>query len=492
MTVWLAVLAAGVTGFRWLRVAQREHYLPGSVTRFAIRWWKLPENLLLVVILVALGTGSEVLGVELLGMIALILATVGPLGLSWRGRTSPLALTGRLWRTAIGVTPLVAAAGLAVAETSWILPLVMPVLVDATLAVAAPIEKALGRRWVRSAAEALGRSGAAVVAITGSYGKTTTKVATAHLLAGLTPTVASPASFNNRMGLARAINEHLTPGTGVFVAEMGTYGAGEIAELCTWIPPKVSAITAIGPVHLERMRTLDAIAAAKREILGSAEIGVLDIDDPRLAAMAAEEARLRRIVTVSTQSDQADVCVFDGEIIFGGHILGQVGSSNCHPQNLAMALGIVAALGFDLDAVIERIDSIPVVPHRRSVAVSDRGVSIIDDTFNSNPAGARVALASLAAGGGGRKVLVTPGMVELGSIQSAENRELAKDAAATITDLVIVGRTNRAALRAGAVDGGVSSVIVVKDRATAVTWVREHLGSGDTVLYENDLPDHYP
>ena len=61
-----------------------------------------------------------------------------------------------------------------------------------------------------------------------------------------------------------------------------------------------------------------------------------------------------------------------------------------------------------------------------------------------------------------------------------------------VTDLVIVGRTNRAALRAGAVDGGVSSVIVVKDRSAAVTWVREHLGSGDTVLYENDLPDHYP
>ena len=78
------------------------------------------------------------------------------------------------------------------------------------------------------------------MAITGSYGKTTTKVYLAHLLHGSSTVVASPASFNNRAGLSRAVNEHLVPGTEVFVAEMGTYGPGEIAELCRWCPPRTS------------------------------------------------------------------------------------------------------------------------------------------------------------------------------------------------------------------------------------------------------------
>ena len=114
-----------------------------------------------------------------------------------------------------------------------------------------------------------------MVAITGSYGKTTTKQYTAHLLSGSFRVVASPASFNNRMGLARAINEQLAPGTEVFIAEMGTYGRGEIAELCTWIRPEVSAIVAIGPVHLERFKTEERIVSAKSEILDGAKVGVL-------------------------------------------------------------------------------------------------------------------------------------------------------------------------------------------------------------------------
>jgi UDP-N-acetylmuramoyl-tripeptide--D-alanyl-D-alanine ligase len=116
-------------------------------------------------------------------------------------------------------------------------------------------------------------------------------------------------------------------------------------------------------------------------------------------------------------------------------------------------------------------------------------VVVIDDTFNANPAGARVALSALAATGAARRVLVTPGMVELGRRQAPENRRLAEAAAEQATDLVIVGLTNRRALVSGA-EG--RAVVLVGDRAAAVDWVRSNLRSGDAVLYENDLPDHYP
>src|SRR4029079_4270560 len=130
----------------------------------------------------------------------------------------------------------------------------------------------------------------------GSFGKTSTKEYLKALLAQQFEVVASPASFNNLAGVARTVNEHLHPGAEVFIAEMGTYGPGEIRELCAWLKPRISVITAIGPVHLERMGSLDGVLAAKREILDTAEIAVLNVDDPRLAGLADEVSSTLRVV----------------------------------------------------------------------------------------------------------------------------------------------------------------------------------------------------
>jgi UDP-N-acetylmuramoyl-tripeptide--D-alanyl-D-alanine ligase len=120
------------------------------------------------------------------------------------------------------------------------------------------------------------------------------------------------------------------------------------------------------------------------------------------------------------------------------------------------------------------------------------GFTIVDDTFNSNPAGAASALdLLLKKGAGGKTAVITPGMVELGPVQDQENQAFADLAASRVDHLVIVGRTNRAALQRGSANGK-ASVTVVDSRNDAVDWVRANLGPGDAVLYENDLPDHYP
>jgi UDP-N-acetylmuramoyl-tripeptide--D-alanyl-D-alanine ligase len=494
----VALLAAGCSGIRWLRVAQREHYLPGSVRRFADRWWlRTPPNPPIVAfaaVAAAVGVVAEIEGVV---MVATALSAVGPVGLPLRGRTSPLAWTARARRAAAvtaGLGAAAIAAGFALGAgplslAAWLLP----VWLDVALALLAPLERRLGAGWVERAATTLARSGARVVAITGSYGKTSTKLILGHLLAGVTTTVVSPASFNNRMGLARAVNEGLTIGTDVFVAEMGTYGPGEIAELCRWTPPEIGVITAIGPVHLERMRSEETIARAKREILEGARVGVLSIDHPRLAAIAVEEAGRRRIVTCSASDPGADVFVdATGAVHVFGKPVGAVDLGVAHAGNVACAVGAVLALGIDVAVVAPALARLPAPPNRQTASLSERGFVIIDDTFNSNPAGARAALGRLSTSAGGRKVLVTPGMVELGKIQDDENRAMASVASAAVDDLVIVGRTNRRALLAGAADGGIDSVIVVRTREDAVAWVRTTLGPGDAVLYENDLPDHYP
>lgn len=500
MSWWAVVLGAlgsVPAALRWLRVAQREHYLAGSVMRFAGRWWRVPPwNPLILVAGVAGGVAA--VWFPAAGALAVLAGVVGPVGLGVKGSTSPLAWTERLRRLAV----VVAAGSAAVLAAAWflpavalVLPLLLPVVIDGSLAVLGPWEHRRGNVWIRQAASRIAEVGPEVVAITGSYGKTSTKGVLAHLLAGTRAVLPSPASFNNRMGLARSVNEHLSPGVEVFIAEMGIYGPGEIREMCTFVPPDVAVITAIGPVHLERMRTEENIAAAKREILERAPVAVLQTDHPLLEQIAREEESRRRVVRCSILRTDADVAVLeDGRVLVQGRVVGVVGDIGAaHRSNLACALGAVLALGVDPRAVAPRIADLPATPHRRAVGKSERGFTIVDDTYNSNPAGARAALEVLAsvAKPPATRVVVTPGMVELGPRQREENARFAAEAVKAATHLVVVGHTNRRALLEGAA-GGPAEVMVVPSRRNAVEWVREHLGEGDAVLYENDLPDHYP
>lgn len=497
--VLAAVTAAAIVvqSPRWFRVAQREHYLP-TVSRFAFRWWaSTPANVGLGSVAI-LGVATAVFQ-ELSVLVVAVAVMVGPLGLGIGGRTSNLAWTSRMKATAAvsyGLSTLLIVVA-ASTGSPGLLALTLagfPVVVDAALAIWRPVQARLDRRWVEQAKTGLERSGARVVAITGSFGKTTTKAHLAHLLAGSTAVVASPASFNNRMGLARAVNEHLSSGTDVFIAEMGTYGPGEIADLCSWIPPDVAVLTALGPVHLERMGTLEAIAAAKREIFERAPTGVISIDHPLLQGIAEDEGRARRMITVSATGLPADV-VGDpetGTISVDGSVIGSVDPEGVVVSNAACAVAAVVALGFGADDLEDRLATLPTPPHRQVISTSDRGVVIIDDTFNSNPAGAARALGLLAKASAGRRVLVTPGMVELGPTQDQENEDFACRAAEIVDDIVIVGHTNRSALERGARAGRDVSIHFVPTRDEAVAWVRSELGAGDAVLYENDLPDHYP
>lgn len=476
-------LGAIPAGLRWLRIAQREHYLPPAVSRFAWRWWTVrPLNVALLLTAVAGVAGSY--WDPRTGLLV-VFAQLGPVGLSVRGVTSPLVWTARLRRLAgvagalfVGSTVAGALVDLPIQVAATLLA--MPVVVDVALALMRPVEERIGSKWVSRAASKLASIGADVVAITGSYGKTTTKVFVAHLLGGTLRTVASPASFNNRMGLARSINESLTPGTEVFVAEMGTYGPGEIARLTSWIPPRVAAIVAIGPVHLERFKSEERIVQAKSEILDLAQVGVICIDHPLLRDLARARGKTMEIIEVSAG---------EGRLVVDGEDLGPAPPGG-FGTNAAVALGVGKALGVEPGLMRERIPTLPRAAHRLSVEVSSTGVTIIDDTFNSNPAGARSGLA-LLVGAGVRKAVVTPGMVELGQAQARENESFARDAASVADHLVVVGLTNRKALLKGAAKGE-ASVTVVRSRDEAVAWVRGNLVAGDAVLYENDLPDHYP
>jgi UDP-N-acetylmuramoyl-tripeptide--D-alanyl-D-alanine ligase len=507
----VATAAVVLASLRWLRVSQREHYVAGSATRFALRWWvSSPSGLVLVVAAVAgtVGCGFE----APLAVVPAAVAALGPRRLGIRGRTSRLVWTRRLSTLAVvfGILELVVVAvgtiagGLAGAVVATAaLAIANPLVLDLAVAMTRPIEDVLAAKFVRQATSRLEKIRPVVVGVTGSYGKTTTKGYVAHLAGAERDTLASPQSYNNRAGLARTVNEHLGPSTEVLVAEMGSYGPGEIRALCSWMTPDVAVITAIGPAHLERFKSLDRTLEAKAEIAERARVTVLNADDERLAGLAKVlESTGHKVVRASGSNPDADVAVLavpDGiELRVGGRRLGMAvtGAANRPTalSNAACAVGVVLELGLAPDALLPRLATLPVPPNRLQRYVAERGYVVLDDTFNSNPRGARLALLRLEAEApNGRRVVVTPGMVELGATQRAENAAFAEAAGAVASHLVVVAKTNRRALVEGAhrVQGG-ADVVVVDRLDEAVAWVRKQLGPGDAVLYENDLPDHFP
>ena len=185
---------------------------------------------------------------------------------------------------------------LAVGAGVALVPLLALPIAEVALLAAHPLEERLSHRYEVSAVAKIKQVSPRVVAITGSYGKTSTKNYAAHLIAGRWSVLASPASFNNVLGLARSVNDRLVPGTDVFVAEMGTYGPGEIARLCRLFPPEVSAITTIGEAHLERMQDRATIVRAKSEILEPARTVVLNVDVPELEEAADRYPATKRVI----------------------------------------------------------------------------------------------------------------------------------------------------------------------------------------------------
>ena len=504
----LSLLAALVLGqLRWLRVAQRVQYLPGEVTRIERLWLaRRPLGLLwwaLAIAAALLGYLSVPWSVPIaawLVVLAPLIASLSPWRMPLTGVTKPVAWTGRLIRVAVVSSILLLA--LAAASMWWLGPAgaLVPVIVNAlvmdlSIWVLWPVERGLQKPYLKDAQEKLRRVDPQIVAITGSYGKTTAKGYTAHILGAKYQTMASPASFNNLMGLSRSINDTLAPGTEVFVAEMGMNQEGRIRELSTWFPPYISAITVIGEAHYERLGSHQAIFRAKAEITENASVVVLPVDQPELVQLADTcRSRGTIVVTVSALGNEADVSI-DPEA-------GTVRYGDSEPQditvpilahgiNMAVALGIAWALDVPVEAAVKQLNSLPVAAHRSEVSYTERGVAIIDDTYNSNPPGALRAVEgakTLAAERGGRFFVVTPGMVELGALQRKRNRELGEAIRTAGGECFAVGLTNRQALVEGA--GEQARVFLTRD--DAVGAVLQEAGESDVILYENDLPDHYP
>lgn len=424
-----------------------------------------------------------------------------------------LAMTARATRIYAIALVLILALGVAAARATGpiVLWLAMVQLVPLALVAAnlllAPFEARNQGRYWREARDVLRRVDPMVIAITGSYGKTSVKHILGHVLETTAPTLITPGSVNTAMGIARVVRERLQPHHRYFVVEMGAYGPGSIGRLCALTPPKMGIVTAIGMAHYERFKTLETVAAAKFELAEAvaanggktiAAAAVMEFIAPRRFAETHAEA----LVTVGAAAGAA-VAVgeirqeIDGVIVtiawqgrqyelraplFG---LQQAG-------NIALAFTAACSLGLAPEDVVASLRSTPQIAHRLEVKREASGATLIDDAYNSNPVGFAAALEVLDVlrTPGGRRILVTPGMAELGAAHDEEHRRIGRLAASHVDVLVAVAPHRVAPLAQSFAEAAPTAEIVsCPGFAEAQAWMARNVATGDVVLLENDLPD---
>ncbi len=420
----------------------------------------------------------------------------------------PLVFTRRIIRLYIVLT-LICLAGSALLNLlgvpAYLLYAVNPLTVMLAAKAAEPIENHINHGFFKAAQKRLNeRPDLIKIGITGSYGKTSTKFALLEILSQKYRVLASPASFNTPMGLSRVINEQLRPEHQIFIAEMGARHKGDIKELCELVHPKYGMLTSVGPQHLETFGSIDNIASTKYELIDalppdgeaffSSDGGYVDrlfalcdkpkyrtcVDGDRQCYMRASD------VEMNQRGSQFTLTCETGETIRCRTKL--LGSHNI--KNITLAAGIAHRLGVSMEQIAMGVTKIQPVEHRLQLI---RGaLTVIDDAFNSNPSGCKEALQVLS-GFSGRRVIVTPGMVEQGEKESDLNYAFGTQMQGCVDTVILVGPKHAQPIFQGLKDSGfpMGSVHVVKNLDEATALLGSVAGAGDTVLFENDLPDNY-
>jgi UDP-N-acetylmuramoyl-tripeptide--D-alanyl-D-alanine ligase len=511
-----------------LHLLQLEHYESARLRIWVTRRGErlVPAELAVIAIAGGLMVGAAELGEDaafFAGLALLIASTVRLRRILDREQVKPLVFTPRARRIYI-VAVLVAglvllAPGFVVDATPaaaivTVLGLIAHVLAPELLILAnsfvKPIQRLDNRRFERRARRKLAEVDPLVVGITGSYGKTTTKNCVAAVAELRGPACPTPASFNSFLGVVRAINEGLQARHRTFIAEMGAYRRGDVAELCELVSPTIGILTAIGPAHLERFGSLDETERAKGELAEALPPDgalITRADDERCRRAAERSTAPVRLFAPAPHPD-ADVWAEDAELRDGRTVFRlraredggdgvQVRAKLLGGHNVANLVAAAAAgreMGLALDAIARALARVQPPPHRLAPIVNaGAGVVVIDDAYNSNPEGAAAALEVLASHPADRRLLVTPGMVELGEREEEENRLFGERAAGVCDLIVLVGPEQTRPIRAGLEAAGFSAAAlhVVADAGEAQELLARTTRRGDVVLFENDLPDLY-
>lgn len=430
-----------------------------------------------------------------------------PLDYTVRAKRTLLVARILLFLAAAVITPLTCVSGAFITAVCLIHAAPGAVLLANILL--KPVQAHINRGFVKKAAARLAEYKPLVVGVAGSYGKTSTKFFTATLLAERFNVIKSPGNYNTLLGITRVVNDMLQPDHRIFVAEMGAYKRGEVKEIAELVHPKIGIISSIGPEHFERFLSMENIEKTNYELIDSLPsdgLAVFNGENEHCRKLAAQTRHTRvALYSLDNRDGSSDlwaegiehgpeglkftIVTRDGSRIpaaapiVGRHMV----------LNILGAARIAMELGVTHDEIARGITKLQSAPNRLELKQGAGGTIIIDDSYNSNPVGAAEALHVLSQFKTGRRILVTPGMIELGVLHEQKNEEFGFEAARSADFVILVGPNQTKPIQAGLKRGGFAeqNLRIVRNLSEATTIFQKMLRPGDVLLFENDLPDLY-
>jgi UDP-N-acetylmuramoyl-tripeptide--D-alanyl-D-alanine ligase len=520
MMLWLTILAFAVL---MAVILMRElHHLQLNSYRNEryLRWWPGPKGrnwrLPLLIFLLLAAFLHVSMGSTLPAWLWVAACLLGAVMLYGKKQKKPLVFTQRatrLYITMAGLSLLLCALAVwlggerAYLPILWGIILLAPVILLLSNILLQPVEAGINQGFVNDAKRIIrAMPDLKIIAITGSYGKTSVKHFLTAILAEKYHVLMTPGSYNTTMGVVRTIREMLKPTHEVFVVEMGAKQLGDVREICDITPPQRSILTAVGPQHLDTFGSIENVQRTKFEIVEALPAGgtaYLNADYELVRSYPVK----KELTTVyySVTSDQGNYraeqfryengrlhfnVVRDGvpllsleTQLFGEH----------NASNLLACTAVALDMGVAPERIAYAVRQLQPVEHRLQLRKFPGGYAVLDDAFNSNPAGARMALEVLQQLDGNRKIIITPGMIELGDRQYELNREFGTQIATACDYVILVGPKQTQAIQDGLRNSAYpeDQLYVARNLADANDHLRPLLRAGDVVLYENDLPDTF-
>lgn len=367
-----------------------------------------------------------------------------------------------------------------------------------------PMERAIRKKYcVRAQNKLKQMPELKIIGITGSYGKTSTKYILNTILSRKYNTLMTPESYNTTMGVIRTINDKLTSTHQFFICEMGAKYVGDIKEICDIINPDYAVITAIGPQHLDTFKTLENVKKTKLELVESLPeegIAFVNWEDENIRksnlpkntikfGLSDEADYYAENISVTEHGSSFDIVIPNkGKIDIKTRLLGEL-----NILNIVGAIAIADSLGLTADDIKSGIRYVRPVPHRLQIRPNSKGSIIIDDAYNSNIKGANMALDILKTFETKQRVLITPGIVELGDKSDEINRGLGRKATECADYIILVGEEQTVPILQGMQDRHYpkEQTYIAKTIDEAIHQMNSITANNSVILIENDLPDNF-
>lgn len=433
-------------------------------------------------------------------------------------KKTPLKMTNRMTRSMIllFILHLAISFGVIVLSSMFIdilrfgavalTPLIVPITVPFVHWVMKPLEKAINQKYVHQAKKKMQNYPDLIkIGITGSYGKTSVKNFLDTILSEKYNVLSTPFNYNTTMGVTKSIIQFLEFSHQIFIAEMGARTVGDIEELCDIVKPKYAIITPVGEQHMATFHTIDNVVKTKSELpksLPDDGMCVFNLDNKYAEKIAQSCVCDKKFVSIDNKD--CDVYASDVETTTEGtkfklHIGKDV--LECYTKvlgkhnivNILLCIPLCIKLGLTLDQIKQGIEKISPVDHRLQLIKSENDVLVLDDAYNASIEGSKRALEVLSMFKDRRKIVITPGLVELGNLERLANFNFGKDIAKVADLVVIVNKTHYLAIREGLIEGGFdeSNIFEAETFETAQAVLKDIVCAKDIILWENDLPDNY-